>query len=211
MSKNSVKKVNIIINIVAIILLVALFVGLFIYFYDDIVKLNTKEGLEAFILTLQNTGFLGAVILILIQTLQVVVVFIPGEFVELASGVMFGPVFGLFICLLGLNLGTMVIWGLVKLLGRPFVDSNIGDSINKLEFLNEPNRALVILFFIFLIPGIPKDILIYPIPLTRVNMFKFMIVSSIARIPSVVSSTFIGNSLVNQNYVAGIVVMVISL
>ena len=150
MSKNSVKKVNIIINIVAIILLVALFVGLFIYFYDDIVKLNTKEGLEAFILTLQNTGFLGAVILILIQTLQVVVVFIPGEFVELASGVMFGPVFGLFICLLGLNLGTMVIWGLVKLLGRPFVDSNIGDSINKLEFLNEPNRALVILFFIFL-------------------------------------------------------------
>lgn len=206
------KKIQMIINIAAIAVLVGLFVFLFIYFYDEFKYLDTKEGLDEFIQKISDTGFWGGIILVLIQTLQVVVAFIPGEFVEIAAGVMFGPFWGLVLCLIGLNLGTLLIFGLVKWLGKPFVSENVKEKEYKhLRFLNDPNRALVVLFFIFLIPGIPKDMLIYPIPLTKVKMWKFMIVSSIARIPSVISSTFIGNAVLDQNYLAAGIVFAASL
>ena len=204
-------KAQAIINIVAIILLTALFISLYFIFKDKFDLLNTKEGLENFINDVQNTGFLGGIILVVIQILQVVVAFIPGEFVELASGIMFGPVLGLVLCLIGLNIGTIIIFGLVKLLGKPFVDENVSDHNQKFLFLNNSNRTLIILFFIFLIPGIPKDILIYLVPLTKVKMRQFLIVSSVSRIPSILTSTIAGTSIINGDYLVAGIIMGISL
>ena len=204
-------KAQAIINIVAIILLIALFISLYFIFKDKFDLLNTKEGLENFINDVQNTGFLGGIILVVIQILQVVVAFIPGEFVELASGIMFGPVLGLVLCLIGLNIGTIIIFGLVKLLGKPFVDENVSDHNQKFLFLNNSNRTLIILFFIFLIPGIPKDILIYLVPLTKVKMWQFLIVSSVSRIPSILTSTIAGTSIINGDYLVAGIIMGISL
>ena len=204
-------KAQAIINIVAIILLTALFISLYFIFKDKFDLLNTKEGLENFINDVQNTGFLGGIILVVIQILQVVVAFIPGEFVELASGIMFGPVLGLVLCLIGLNIGTIIIFGLVKLLGKPFVDENVSDHNQKFLFLNNSNRTIIILFFIFLIPGIPKDILIYLVPLTKVKMWQFLIVSSVARIPSILTSTIAGTSIINGDYLVAGIIMGISL
>lgn len=204
-------KIQAIINIVAIILLTALFISLYFIFKDKFDLLNTKEGLENFINDVQNTGFLGGIILVVIQILQVVVAFIPGEFVELASGIMFGPVLGLVLCLIGLNIGTIIIFGLVKLLGKPFVDENVSDHNQKFLFLNNSNRTLIILFFIFLIPGIPKDILIYLVPLTKVKMWQFLIVSSVSRIPSILTSTIAGTSIINGDYLVAGIIMGISL
>lgn len=200
-------RVNLIVNIVAAVILLAVFVGIFIYFYDEIQWLGTQEGREDFIEKLRGTGVLGVIILTLIQILQVVVAFIPGEVVELASGALYGVFGGLVLCLVGLNIGTLIIFGLVRLLGGAYVRENVSKKQYKyLQILNDPNRALVALFFIFLIPGIPKDILIYFIPLTRIKMWKFMIVSSVARIPSIVSSTFTAEAALRGDYLsAGII------
>lgn len=204
--------VKLFINILAILILLGIFIFVFFYFYDEIKLLDSEEGIDNFINKIQSTGFFGGLILITIQILQVVVAFIPGEFVEIASGVMFGPILGLIICLIGLNLGTMIIFGLVKLLGKPFVKQNVSEKEHKyLKFLDDPNRALIMLFFIFLIPGIPKDVLIYLVPLTKVKMGKFLITSSIARIPSIISSTFIGSSILNDNYLAASIVFIVFL
>lgn len=200
-------RVNLIVNIVAAVILLAVFVGIFIYFYDEIQWLGTPEGREDFIGKLRGTGVLGVIILTLIQILQVVVAFIPGEVVELASGALYGVFGGLVLCLVGLNIGTLIIFGLVRLLGGAYVRENVSKKQYKyLQILNDPDRALVALFFIFLISGIPKDILIYFIPLTRVKMWKFMIVSSVARIPSIVSSTFTAEAALRGDYLsAGII------
>lgn len=206
------KKVQMIINIVAIILIIGIFIFLFFNYRNDLKLLSTDQGREQFINRIQDAGFFGALILVLIQALQVVVAFIPGEFVEISSGALFNPFLGLILCLIGLNIGTMIIFGLVKFLGKPFVNQNIDtEKQGKFAFLKDPNRALIIMFFIFLIPGIPKDIFIYPVPLTKVKMWKFMIVSSIARIPSILSSTFIGAAILEQNYLTAIIIFVVCL
>ncbi len=207
MNKN--KKINIIINIIAVTIIVIILTILFIKYGYLLEKLKIESGREEFIRLIQSTGIFGSLIIILIQTLQVVVAFIPGEFVEIISGAMFGPVLGLILCLIGLNIGTLLIYLLVKLLGKPFVKENINSEHKILKFLNDPTRALIIIFFIFLLPGIPKDILIFPMPLTKIKMQKFMIVSSIARIPSILSSTIIGSSLVNEKYMLSIITFII--
>ncbi len=198
---------NIVVNIAAAVILLGVFIFIFVYFYDEIRYLGTAEGREEFIERLRGTGVWGVLILLLIQVLQVVVAFIPGEIVELASGALYGSFWGLVLCLVGLNIGTLVIFGLVRLLGGAYVRENVSKKQYKhLKILNDPDRALVALFFIFLIPGLPKDILIYFIPLTCVKMVPFMVVSSVARIPSIVSSTFTAEALLRGDYLpAGIV------
>ncbi len=212
MKSNKKIKPQLIINAAAFIIIIAVAAIFTVRYWDTFQSLGTDEGLDSFVKDLQSTGIFGALILILIQTLQVVVAFIPGEFVELAAGVMFGPWLGLVLCLIGLNIGTAIIFGFVRWFGKAFVFDNIKKSdFEKLKFLNDPRRALIIMFFIFIIPGIPKDVLIYPIPLTKVKMWHFMIVSSIARIPTVITSTFVGAAVMEENYISAAIIFGVSL
>ncbi|MBQ8529495.1 MAG: TVP38/TMEM64 family protein [Clostridia bacterium] len=211
MSKSRKNKTQILINLIAIALLLGIAIFVTVRYSNTFASLSTDEGLRRFVEEIQSTGIFGALILCLIQTLQVVVAFIPGEFVELAAGVMFGPLLGLILCLVGLNLGTALIFLLVRRLGRAFVDENVSErDFKRLTFLNAPRRALIILFFIFLIPGIPKDVLIYPIPLTKVKLSHFLIVSSIARIPTIITSTLTGSAVIEENYILAVIMTVIS-
>ena len=200
-----------VINLVALSVIIALGIFITVRYFDTFKSLGTDEGLEKFVNEIQSTGIFGALILILIQTLQVVVAFIPGEFVELGAGVMFGPWLGLLLCLIGLNLGTALIFLFVRWFGKAFVQDNVRErEFERLKFLNNPRRALIIMFFIFIIPGIPKDILIYPVPLTKVKLHHFMIVSTIARIPTVITSTITGSAVIENNYTLAIVLTVAS-
>ena len=202
------KKVLIIINSIALLFIIGLIVFLCIYFKDDIKLLADDEGKEVFMQKIEDAGVFGVLILLITQILQVVVAFIPCEVVEFVAGAMYGAFFGMLICLLGLILATFIIYGLVKWLGKPFFDLNVNQKqSSKLQFLHDPDRSLLILFFIFLIPGIPKDIFIYFIPFTKIKLSKFILVSSIARIPSILSSTFVGAAVFDENYIVAMIVM----
>lgn len=212
MEKNRNKKVLIWINLSIGIFVLLLMVLLGYYFYRDIIELNWNETQNYIIEQISSTGSSGAFILILVQCFQVIVAFIPGEFIEIAAGAMFGPILGLILCLIGLNLGTIFIFWIVRKLGKSFLDElDRKGNYSKLEFLNNPIRAKVILFFFFLIPGTPKDLLIYPIPLTKIRLRDFLILSSIARIPAIISSTLIGSSIISSNYTVAIVISIITI
>ncbi len=192
------KRIMIIINICVILFIISLCAVLGVYFWDDLKLLSTSEGQREFANRISQTGFWGILIMIVLQVLQVVVAFIPGEFIEIISGMLFGTMGGLFICIIGLSLGTICIFGLVKLLGKPFLDFSMSEEKqNKYKLKGNATKSLIMVFFIFLIPGTPKDFITYAIPFTKIKLTDFLVVSSIARIPSIVSSTLIGEALIN--------------
>ncbi len=208
--KSKMKKLVLVIDIVSIILILLLVFGLVYKYWDEIKMLNSDSGQEWLENKVQKTGVWGVLVLLGIQVLQVVVAFIPGEVVEIVSGVMFGAFGGLLICIIGLIIGTCIIFGLVKLLGKPFVELVVKDNdSSKFKFLEDPIRALVILFFIFLIPGLPKDILIYLIPFTKIDLKNFLFVSVLARIPSIFTSTLVGSAIVDKNYSLAVIISII--
>ena len=57
----------------------------------------------------------------------------------------------------------------------------------------------MIMIILFLIPGTPKDLLSYIGGLLPIKPLRFILISTFARFPSVVSSTIAGENLVTGN------------
>lgn len=51
------------------------------------------------------------------------------------------------------------------------------------------------MIILFLIPGTPKDLLVYIGGLLPINPLRFILISTFARFPSVISSTIVGSRL----------------
>lgn len=160
---------------------------------------------------LDKLGNWGKLFLVLTMSLQIVLVFLPGEIIEVASGFCYGTFEGMFICLLGAVIGTIIIYSIVNKYGiklvNKFFDSN---QINEITFLKKEKHLEVIIFIIFFIPGTPKDILTYLAPFTKIPMSSFILITTIARIPSVITSTIGGNALSNQDYHFTLLVFIIT-
>ena len=176
----------------------------FIYKYgaDTLIE-ELKESADAF-------GIWGFFLMLLIQTAQVVLAFIPGEPIEIAAGALYGTFGGTALCLIGISIGSLIIFMLVKFLGRDFVVRVIGsDKYAKLKFLKDPKKRDILIFLLMFIPGTPKDILTYFSPLAGISMLRFVVIAAIARIPSVITSTYVGGTISQNKYLHAAVVFVL--
>ena len=192
-------------------LLLATFImaGFCLILYKPFVyHLNNPEHLKA---QLDQFGNWGKLFLILIMAVQVVFVFLPGEIIEVASGFCYGEIQGLVICLLGAMIGTVIIYWFVEKYGIRFINKFFNqEKLHEISFLKGKKNLELILFIIFFIPGTPKDILTYFAPLTRIKLSSFLLITTVARIPSIITSTIGGHSLSEQNYPFTIAVFIIT-
>ena len=62
------------------------------------------------------------------------------------------------------------------------------------------------MFILFFIPGTPKDIMTYFVPLTPMPLWRFLLISGVARLPSVITSTIGGNALGTGRLVFAVIV-----
>lgn len=153
----------------------------------------TQESFKEYILSF---GALGYLVLLLLQILQVFIALIPGELLESAAGYAFGPIIGTAICYIGVAIGSAIIFFLTRKFGIKMVELFVStDKINKLKFLQSERKRNSIIFILFFIPGTPKDLITYFVGLTDIKFTTFLIISLIARVPSVISSTFAGHLL----------------
>lgn len=118
-----------------------------------------------------------------LQVVQIVVAPVPGEVTGLLSGYLFGTWFGLLYSTIGLTLGSSLAFGLSRWLGLWIVHRVVPPRIyGKLSMLVRP-QAVAVTFILFLIPGFPKDYLTYFLGLTPMSWGKFLLVSTVGRIP----------------------------
>jgi len=196
--------------IVLLVLLVG-FIVVAIYYFPFFISLRDPDVLAHWVNQIKNSGIKGLGFTLGVQIIQVILAVIPGEPVEIAAGFLYGVWGGLAVCLLGIFIGTLLIFMLVRFLGVSFVRSIIKEkNMNKLKFLNNSSSLDIIVFTLFLIPGTPKDLLTYFIPLTPMKPVRFLIIATFARIPSVVSSTIIGASLENKDWFLSIIIFILT-
>lgn len=166
---------------------------------------NTRIAFENYI---DSLGFLGVLLILTIQIAQVFIAFIPGEIIELLAGLLYGTWMGLAICLIGNAIASFLIYLVVKTFAKKST-FKIQEKLKHYSFLNNKKKISLYLFIIYLIPGIPKDIITYIMPFLPINFLSFIIVTSIARIPSIISSTYSSNSFLNNNYTSAILIIII--
>ncbi len=187
--------------VAVIALVLGLLVGLTVWLWPYFTALTVPENQVKFEAWVDSLGFAGVLLMLGIQVLQIVVAVIPGEVVQVIAGVMYGTWGGLALCVFGCVLASALVFVVVRKLGRDFVVRLFGESkINSMSFLNDSTKLETLVFILFLIPGLPKDLLTYVVPLTKIRLGKFLLLSNIARIPGMVASTIIGSSFADTNW-----------
>ena len=167
---------------------------------------------ERFRAWVDGHGIWGSLAFLGMMTLQVVIALIPGEPLEIAAGYAFGFWQGTFLCLLGIFLGSVLVFLLVRRFGTTLVEVFFSrEKIQSLRFLHQSRRRDFLIFLVLFIPGTPKDLLSYFAGLTDIKLGRWLLITTVARIPSVVTSTVGGNAVGEQNYLFAILVFAATL
>lgn len=176
-----------------------------------ILKLTEPGGVERVVQDVRNAGPGGVLILLGMQFLQVVVAFIPGEVVQVAAGMMYGPWGGAAVVLVGCVISSAFVFFIVHKLGAPFVRAMIPEKwMGKLEDFEETDKLDVMVFVLFLIPGLPKDVFTYLVPLTDMSMRNFLVLSTVGRIPGILMSTLAADGLMEGDIMRSVLLFLVA-
>lgn len=133
--------------------------------------------------TLHEWGVLAPVLFIALQALQVIISPIPGEATGFLGGFLFGQGLGLVYSTIGLGLGSLLAFLIGRWLGAHFVRNFVkAETWSKLGFIVEAEGA-ILCFIIYLIPGLPKDVVCYLFGMSPMPLWVFALVSTLGRIP----------------------------
>ena len=167
---------------------------------------HTRELLQR---QLESLGIGGWVAFLGIQVIQVVVAMIPGEPIEILAGILYGPLWGTLTCMLGILIGSIIVYLLVRKLGMPIVSIFIDpEKFQNLRILQDERRFERIAFLLFFIPGTPKDLLTWAAGLIHIRPLRFFILSTIARLPSILTSTLAGTTLLSGDFSTTVLIFV---
>ena len=156
-------------------------------------------------------GVGGWLVVFGIQALQIVIAFIPGEPIEIIAGILYGTWGGLLLCLSGCVVASTLVFSISKKCGTSLLYKMFGkNKVDNFAFLKNKKRVETVSFILFLIPGTPKDMLTYVAGVSNLKLSRFLLISTFARIPSVVSSTLIGSSMRQGDWGITITIFIIT-
>lgn len=197
------KKDKIVVIAICVVILL-IFIGITWYIGEPLVSLAKDP--KQFRIWLDNQGIFSRLYMAGIIFLQIAIAFIPGEIFEIAAGYAFGFWEGTFLCLLGSMIASGLVMWLVRKFGTRLIYVFFSkEKIQSIHFINDQKKLTMWTFIAFFIPGTPKDIMTYMMGLTDMKISTFMLVSTIARIPSIITSTFSGSALGSEDYTLAVI------
>ncbi len=208
--KNKIRIFRIILAIIA----VTIVIGVIAYLIPVMKNLSTVEGQMAFKEKVNESGFIGLAMLFGLQLAQIFLIILPGEPIEILAGMCYGGWGGLIFITISVAIMTTLIFFLVRKLGKRFVyDIYDEEKVKKIEnskLFKNPKKIEWIMIILFMIPGTPKDLLVYISGLLPIKPLNLILISTFARLPSVVSSTFAGDTLMKGNWESSIIIYAIT-
>ncbi|WP_342554251.1 TVP38/TMEM64 family protein [Paenibacillus sp. FSL R7-0652] len=190
-------------------LIAVLSTGLLIYYAPAIIKImSSMDNFRAYI---HSTGHWGPIMFILFQILQIVVAPIPGEVVQIAGGYIYGSIIGSFYTTVGLIIGSAIAFYFTRFIGRDFISRLLQkQNVKWMSFMHDERKFTAFLFIFFLIPGLPKDMLVFVAALTSISSLRFFTILLVGRLPWIIASAAVGSNLHMQQYTIAIVISVIA-
>ena len=177
-------------------------------------NIATEEGRNTFKVNIENSGYQGVLMILGLMFTQMFFPILPGEPVELLAGMCFGTWGGLLVIYVGVFVTTLIIYFLVRKFGRDFIVTFISEEklskIQNSKTWSDRNKIRILLFLSFFIPGLPKDIFVYIGGLLPIKPIEFLLISTFARFPSIISSTIVGSNILYGNWIIILITYVIT-
>lgn len=189
--KKSTQRIIILVSLIAA-------VALFVLFLSDIlvpfIRLELKNDVEGAKALLKDKGALGFLSVVLVEALQMVVVFIPAEFIQISSGLSYPFYIALLLCDLGVCLGATIIYVLVT--AFRFSNQAYEKSEKKIEKLaarvKKDRGTQLLLYLLFIMPLIPFGAICYYGSYRKMKYSRYIFTVATGVIPSIVTSNLMG-------------------
>jgi len=142
---------------------------------NELEILINRDSFETFI---RNFGIFGPIVIIMTTILEVIIAPIPGFFIAVTSGFLFGSIMGSVYVYIGNLAGSFLVFWLARRMGRPVVEKFIKkELINKYEKKVEKHKNKLLFFYFF--PIIPIDILSAAFGFSDIKTKKFILITSL--------------------------------
>ena len=181
-------------------IIIGLPVILFFTCRDTLFNKEWLANLPEFIMQYKGSA---AAVLTGMQILQVIICIIPGQPIQLAASYLFGVLKGYLISIGGAVIGAFTAFYIAKVLGKDALETIFGeDKVNDYHRKLNSGKGLTAVLLIYLIPGIPKDLVAYVAGISDMRLRPFLIVSTIGRSPGMLGSLLTGYFISRRNYAA---------
>ncbi len=164
-------------------------VGAYLFFHYDLHVLFSDR--EEAVKRITSFDPYDEIIFIALQILQVIFAPIPGEASGFIGGYLYGPYLGTVYSTIGLTIGSWLAFLLAHVFGLPLVERIVKpETLRRYDYVLE-HKGVFIAFFLFLIPGFPKDYLCYILGLSHMRAPTFLVISTVGRLfGTIMLSTF---------------------
>lgn len=178
-------------------LIVLAIVAMFAFFLKDImipfIRMQANHDVDGATELLKDRGILGLLSVMLIEALQMVVVFIPAEFIQISSGLSYPFPMALIICDLGVGLGATIIFALVRLFHvHSTAYERTKRKIDMVSAKTKERNTVFFLYLLFFMPLIPFGAICYFGSGSKLRYRKYLFTVMTGVLPSIVVSNLMG-------------------
>jgi len=157
---------------------------------------------------IETAGWFAPVAFVALQATQIVIAPIPGQLIAFVGGYAFGVVLGTIYSLLGAAIGSTIVFLLARRYGRPYVERAIdGETLASFDGLVSRDGRFA-LFLVFLIPGLPDDVICFLAGVTRIPIRQLVAISLLGRAPGYLLVSYAGTQFAAANYLGTTVILV---
>lgn len=187
---------------IAVLICVIAIAALFIFFLSDIMipllGMEFHHDVDGARELLSSRGVLGAVTVILVEALQMVVVFIPAEFIQISSGLSYPFPLALLLCDLGVCLGATMIFVLIRAfryeIGGSGGSQRAETVIGRLSARTDSSNTQLMMYLLFVMPVVPFGAICYYGSGRGIRYGRYLFTAATGAVPSIIVSNMIGTS-----------------
>lgn len=168
----------------------------------------TPEGVISFV---KGYGMLAPVLIVIIFIFESILAPIPGNVVTIATGSLYGPVWGTVLATVGITIGAIFPFYISRIFGRPVVEKLVNKKhLEKADrFFNE-HKGIFIFALIRILPIATFDVISYSAGLTKMSFPKYLLVTAITTAPKVLLYTNLGHMMFNGSKIALAVLVILT-
>lgn len=175
------------------LVLLLVFLAFAFYLFDPISSFFTSpDAIKSYV---GSYGRLGPLVLIGFHIMQTIIFFLPGPFISIAGGYLFGVFWGTIYNIIGSTIGSMSLFFLARRFGQKLFMKWMDEREYSHIAATVSERGLMAIFFARFIPVFPNDVVTISAGVSPIKTRDFFIVSFIGYIPTLYIENKFGDQL----------------
>lgn len=144
-------------------------------------------------------GWVGPIVMVALIAVEVVIAPLPGGWMALATGYLFGSLPGFIYAYTGNVLGALIAFTLARYFGQPFIRKFVSDA--KYDHYSQKLKSTSLgLALLYAIPLFPIDIISLLLGVSGITRRRFVIIMTLGFIPNMAVMNFVGGSIAMPEY-----------